>query len=147
MSVINEEYFLQIQNKIAALRDVKMVGYITPEYYQVQNRAVLVFSLEVILESHRQEHGHLTSPLKGKLALEHLILNKYKWLLSEIRGLSLQDSIFLLQDELAFESLPEEAQHVIKMYNAHRANGCFDEILEDEWDPELYLTIPKQRNW
>ncbi|ENF7818735.1 hypothetical protein ABR157_004546 [Enterobacter soli] len=147
MSVINEDYFLQIQNKIAALRDVQMVGYVTPEYYKVQNRAALIFSLEVILESHRKKYGHLTSPLKGKLALEHLLLNKYKWLLSEIRGLSLQDSVFLLQEELALESLPEEAQNIIKMYNAHRANGYFEEILEDEWDPELYRTIPKPQNW
>ncbi|HCT7892230.1 ECs1072 family phage-associated protein [Klebsiella aerogenes] len=147
MSVINAEYFHQIQNKIAALREVQMVGYVTPEYYKVQNRAALVFSLEVLLDAHRKKYGHLTSPLKGKLALEHLLLNKYKWPLSVIRGLSLQDSILLLQQELALEALPGEAQDIIKNYNAHRATNYFEEILEDEWDPELYLTIPKPQNW
>ncbi len=147
MSVINEEYFQVIQNKIAAHHGVQMQGYIESPYYQVQNRAVLIFSLEVVLEAHRAKYGTLTSPLKGKLALEHLLLLKYKWPLSEIRSLSLQDALFALQEELVLENLPEKAQEVIKMFNAHRARTTFDQIVDEEWDPELYLTIPKQQRW
>ncbi|WP_437887036.1 ECs1072 family phage-associated protein [Phytobacter sp. V91] len=147
MSVINVDYFQVIQNKIAEHHGVKMQGYIEPPYYQVQNRAVLIFSLETILEEHRAKFGTLTSPLKGKLALEHLLLRKYKWPLSEIRSLSLQDALFALQEELALEHLPEKAQEVIKMFNAHRARTTFDQIVDAEWDPEMYLTIPKPQNW
>ena len=34
-----------------------MQGVIKPEYYKVQNRTVLIFSLEVILEEHRKNMG------------------------------------------------------------------------------------------
>ena len=147
MSVINDDYFHLLQTKIAELHDVAMQGVIKPEYYKVQNRTVLIFSLEVILEEHRKKYGHLTNPLKGKSALHHMLLRKYKWPLSEIRSLSLQDSLFLLQEELALESLPEPAQKVIQMFSAHRAKDCFDEVLEDEWDPEFYLEVPAPRSW
>jgi len=147
MSVISEDYFEAIQNKIAAHHKVQMYGHIETPYYQVQNRAVLIFSLEVVLESHSAKYGTPASPLKGKLALNHLLLLKYKWPLSEIRSLSLQDALLALQEELVFENLPENAQVVVRMFNAHRALPTFEQVIDEEWDPVLYLTIPKQRNW
>nr|WP_318380468.1 hypothetical protein [uncultured Enterobacter sp.]DAL63542.1 MAG TPA_asm: hypothetical protein [Caudoviricetes sp.] len=147
MSVINEDYFMAIQKRIAEHHGVRMQGVIEAPYYQVQNRAVLIFSLEVILASHREKFGTLASPLKGKIALEHLLLHKYKWPLSEIRSLSLQDALLALQEELVFENLPENAQEVVKMFNAHRARPTFEQVIDEEWDPVLYLTIPKQQNF
>ncbi|MCL6366220.1 hypothetical protein EXT60_18485 [Pectobacterium carotovorum subsp. carotovorum] len=147
MSVINDDFFHLIQKNIANLHNVAMSGLVTPEYHLVQNRAVLIFSLEVVLEAHRNKYSSHYSPLVGRLTLEHLILHKYKWPLREIRALTLADSIFTLHEELAFESLPESAQLVIKNFGAHRSIKSFPEINEDEWDPELYLTIQKQQNW
>lgn len=147
MSVINEDFFQLIQRKIATFRGVAMSGEVTPEYHLVQNRAALIFSLEVVLETHRNKYASHYSPLLGRLALEHLILHKYKWTLREIRALTLSDSIFTLHEELAFESLPDRAQLVIKNFGAHRSIKSFPEINEAEWDPELYLTIQKQQNW
>lgn len=147
MSVISDDYFQLIQNKIAEHHNVMMHGVIQPPYYQVQNRAALIFTLEVVLDAYRQKHGTLTNPLKGKLALEHLILTKFKWPLKEIRALTLNDALFVIHDELRFENLPDSAQTIIKNWSAHRARLVFDQVVDQEWDPELYLQQPQQKNW
>lgn len=148
MSVISEEFFQKILNNLSELYGIAVFGSVTePGYSQVKNRASLVFALEVLLERHREKHGTLWSPLPGKLALLHLILQKYKWPLSEIKALTLQESVFLLQEELKFENLPDLAQRVLKNYLADRAEHYFAEIREEEWDPDLYLTIPKPQRW
>ncbi len=148
MSVINEDFYNLIQNKIAKLHGVVMQGHIKdPEYTQVKNRAALIFCLEAILDAHRQNFATQWSPLLGKSALHHLLVQKYKWPLSEIRSLSLQDSIFLLQEELSTANIPEDAMKMVELFNAHYANFVFPEISDEEWDPDLYQLVPKQRNW
>jgi hypothetical protein len=148
MSVISDDFYHLIQNKIAELHDVAMQGYVKePEYTQVQNRAALIFCLEAILDAHRQKFATQWSPLLGKSALHHLLIQKYKWPLSEIRALSLQDSIFLLQEELNPANIPEAAMKMVEYFNAHHAKQVFPEIIEEEWDPDLYQLIPKQRGW
>lgn len=148
MSVINEDYFSQIQTKISDIRGIPVYGtVIEPGYSQIRNRAALIFALEVVLHQHREEFGTDWSPLKGKQALEHLLLKKYNWPLREVRDLQLCDIVLLLQDELSPEKLPENAHQILKMYNVLAVRHSFNDFLEEEWDPELYLTIPKQRNW
>ncbi|EPJ3809300.1 ECs1072 family phage-associated protein [Serratia marcescens] len=148
MTVISEDFFHLVQKKIAEVRDVAMVGTVKqPDYTQVQNRATLIFTLECVLEAHRKQFATLGSPLKGKAALEHLILQKYKWSLNEIRNLSLQDAIFVLQEELAFDRLPELAQKVITLYGAQRAKLVYPDILEDEWDPNLSDKLQHSPHW
>lgn len=147
MSVINDDYFHAIQTKIATYHGVKMQGVVEAPYHQVQNRAALIFTLEVILEAHREKFATVSNPLRGKTALEHLLLVKYKWPISEIRSLNLQDALLALQEELSFEKLPECAQDVIKGFGAFNTKQFFPQVVADEWDPELYLTIPKQQIW
>ncbi|WP_117125311.1 ECs1072 family phage-associated protein [Klebsiella quasivariicola] len=148
MSVINEGFFELIRQKVFEYHSVPMSGVVGPDYEKAQNRSVLIFTLEIILEEHRKNHASLVSPLSGKQALHHLLLTKFGWTLSEIRGLSLQDSIFAITDnKFCLENLPENAQYIIKQYNAHRAKTFFPSLEDDEWDPELFLQMPKQRNW
>ncbi|EKN4116936.1 ECs1072 family phage-associated protein [Yersinia enterocolitica] len=148
MSVISEEYFDVICNKIFALHGVARQGVVEePQYTQCKNRSALIFALESLLYTHREANGTVWNPLEGRKALEHLLLQKYKWSLSEIRALSLADTVLLLQDELSPNNLPEEAKLLLKMYGVLTARKVFPGFMEDEWDPELYLTIPKQQNW
>lgn len=107
----------------------------------------MIFALEVILEQHREKYGTNWNPLNGKQALEHLILKKFQWPISQIRNLSLQDALFILQEELNFKNLPENAQQMIQMFGSSRANQCFPDIAEEEWDPDLYSKLPPLRHW
>lgn len=148
MSVINEGFFELIRQKVFEYHSVPMSGIVTEDYEKAQNRSVLIFTLEIVLEEHRKKYASLVSPLLGKHALHHLLLTKYGWTLSEIRGLSLQDLIFSITDSMfRFENLPETAQYIIKQYNAHRAKTFFSSLKDDEWNPELFLQVPKQQSW
>ncbi|WP_312584916.1 hypothetical protein [Atlantibacter sp.] len=147
MSVISDEYFQLLLSKSSDYHGVAAYGQITqPGHNQLLNRTSLLFALECLLFQHRQDHATPWSPLTGKEALVHLILQKYKWPLSEIRGLSLQDSVLLLQEELRFENLPEEAAQVIRSHGANKKQH-FPSLNDDEWDPDFYLQIPKQQHW
>lgn len=148
MSIINEDYFSMILNRIAKNRNVAIQGLVTePDNSRAYNRAGLIFALETILHEHRAKFGTLWQPLKGKLALDHLLLQKYKWPLKQIRELSLQDCVLLLQEELSYEALPIAAQGIIKLFDAHRNRNAFPEISEDDWDPNLAESLPPQRHW
>lgn len=148
MSIFNTDFYFLIQNKIAELHEVSMDGYVKePEYSQVQNRTALIFCLEAVLDEHRQKFSTKWSPLLGKSALLHLLLQKYKWPLSELRSISLQDAIFLLQEELTPANIPREATKMVELFNTHNAKHVFPNILEEEWDPELYRLIPRQGSW
>ncbi|WP_071846572.1 MULTISPECIES: ECs1072 family phage-associated protein [Serratia] len=148
MTVISEDFYHLVLQKVGKVRGVTLSGAIQqPDYNQVQNRAALIFSLECVLEGHRNQFATLGNPLKGKAALEHLILKKYKWPLSEIRSLSLQDAIFLLQEELASDALPDSARQMITLFGAHRAKQLYPDILEEEWDPNLIDELPESPRW
>ncbi|SUP83802.1 hypothetical protein ACILPN_17760 [Yersinia wautersii] len=148
MSVICEEYFDIISKKIFSLHDVARIGaIIEPQYTQCKNRSALIFALESVLHTHREENCTIWNPLEGRKALEHLLLQKYKWPLEEIRSLSLTDIVLLLQNELSPANLPEAAQSLLKMYGGLTSRKAFPDFMDAEWDPELYLTIPKPQNW
>ncbi|WP_317180060.1 ECs1072 family phage-associated protein [Lelliottia amnigena] len=148
MSVISDIYFEIIQNKVSAYHGVPVYGQVKqPDYDQMKNRSVLIFALEVVLHLHRTKYATPFSPLKGKDALTHLLLQKYKWPLSEIRSLSLKEIILALQDDLTFEKLPDAAVDVIKLFGFASRKSNFADIKDDEWEPELYLSIPKQQTW
>lgn len=148
MTVINEDFFQLIRKKVFEYHSVAMSGVVGPDYDKAQNRSVLIFTLEIILEEHRKNYASLVSPLLGRQALHHLLLTKFGWTLSEIRELSLQDSIFAISDSmLRFEELPEKARYIIRQYSAHNAKAIFPSLEDVEWDPELFLQMPKPRNW
>jgi len=148
MSVINEDYFEQVQRKVSEYHGVDIYGLIKqPEHDQMRNRTALLFSLEVVLDLHRAKYGTHFSPLNGRDALDHLLLQKYKWPLSDIRSLNLRDIVILLQEEMTPANLPESARLILQNYNVLNSKKTFPEIKDDEWDPDLHLSIPKQRNW
>lgn len=148
MSVISEEYFEMISTKIFELRQTNQYGTIKqPEHNQCKNRAALIFTLEAILDKHRESFGTTLSPLSGRKALEHLLLKKYKWPLTEIRSLSFADIVLALQEEISLDQLPEGAKQILNGYRAFTIRASFPDFMEEEWDPELYLTIPKQQTW
>lgn len=147
MSVITEEYFQVLLDKSSKYHGVAAYGQvIQPDHSKLLNRTSLLFALDCFLEIHRQTHATLWSSLSGKDALIHALVQKYKWPLSEITSLSLKDSILLLQEELNLNSLPPQVVQVIQSYGANRKQQ-FPDLKDEEWDPDLYLTIPKQQNW
>ncbi len=101
---------------------------------QIRNRTALIFILELVLDQHRAQHGSIFTPLQGKDALHHLIFVKTKWLPSEIRKLNFQDALFVIQDELKKENIPEEAQELLKAFYLPSVAITFDDFLEQEWD-------------
>ena len=147
MSVISDEYFQLLLNKTSEYHGVNFYGQVVqPGHSQLLNRACLLFALECLLFQHRQTHATTWSPLTGREALVHLIFQKYKWPLSEIRWLSLKDCVLLLQDELRPENLSDEAAQITRNFGGNKKQH-FPSLKDDEWDPELYLQIPKQQNW
>ncbi|NHB89587.1 hypothetical protein C5471_18555 [Photorhabdus tasmaniensis] len=126
---------------------------VDPNYFDVyssdhqicclKNRAAQIFILEAILHKHRQQHGTIFEPLEGEKALHHLIFLKTKWKPSEIRALSLEDSLLVIQDEMHLDNLPEEAQRVIDAINLPKAISFrSDDMLDEDWVPKensIYL--------
>ena len=55
MTVINEGFFELIRNKVFEYHSVATSGHAHTDYYQAQNRSVLIFTLEVVLEKHREQ--------------------------------------------------------------------------------------------
>lgn len=148
MSKLDLAYFEMLTRKIFELHDVQQFGTVKePENTQCRNRAGLIFSLDAILEKHRSTYGSPWSPLVGRRALEHLLIQKHGLRLSEIRSLNLSDIVLLLQEELHPDNIPEAALSVLKNYNLISTRHVFPDILDEEWDPNFYLTIPKQRDW
>ncbi|MGM1186194.1 ECs1072 family phage-associated protein [Serratia liquefaciens] len=148
MTVISEDFYHLVLQKVGEVRGVVLSGAIQqPDYTQVQNRAALIFTLECVLEAHRKKFGTIGSPLKGKAAMEHLILQKYKWPLSEIKNLSLQDIILALQEELSVAAQSENVMKMVAFFGAHSARKVYPTIIDEEWDPELYDKLPEQRRW
>ena len=144
----DEEYFNEIMLGISKVRDIPVLGVVKePGRSQVLNRTGLIFALEIILIEHRKQFGTLWNPLNGRLALEHKLLMKYKWPISEIKAVTLQDALFLLQDELKLIELPEFAQRVVHNFQAQRARAVFPDVLEEEWDPTLHEKIQPERHW
>ncbi len=148
MTVISEDFYQLVLQKVGEVRDVALRGAIQqPDYAQVQNRAALIFTLECVLEKHRNTYATIGSPLKGRAALEHLLLQKYKWPLSEIRNLSLQDAILALQEELRAIAEYEPAQKMIAYFGARSTKQVYPTILDEEWEPNLIDKLPQTPRW
>lgn len=149
MKIITNEYFELIRDNVFASRGVAKFGAVKlSQRNQCQNRSALIFALEIVLDQYREKYKTLWSPLQGRKALELLLVQKYKWPLSEVRALSLSDSIFLLQEELVPNKLPDEAIALLVFHDALYSQDEYPDILEGEWIPDLHLTPePQQQNW
>ena len=47
---------------------------------------------------------------RGMDAIHYYLVQKYSWPLSQVRGMSIQDTLFLLEEEMHGWSLPKEAR-------------------------------------
>lgn len=130
--------FTHIKTNIAKLRGITLSDYgDSAENSSVYNRAALICALDILLHAHRKEFGNRFNELKGKQALHHMLLLKYKWPLSVIRELTLSDVALALQDELKMEALPGGAgDYLLQVVGSHYSIN-FPDYLDDEWDPDL----------
>lgn len=74
--------------------------------------------------------------MEGKVALHHLIFMKTKWLLSDIRKLTLDDALLVVQDELKPEIINAEAQDVLSALKLPSVAFLFEDAMEEDWDPK-----------
>ncbi|KAB8310774.1 hypothetical protein EH227_02565 [Rouxiella chamberiensis] len=110
----------------------------------IKNRSAQIFILEIILHEYRKQHATIFEPQKGINALHHLIFSKTKWKPSDIRKLSLSDCLFVIQDELRIEKLPDDARAFIESLKLPSVAFIFDELFEEDWAPKensTFLTL------
>lgn len=127
-----------IKNHVSNVREIQH-GYFTNsnEDLKISHRTAQIFILEVFLQQHREKYGAGVFPLRGKNALHHAILLKYKWPLDYIRDLSLSDALFSLQGELTPENLPEAAQKFLSGVIEKASQIAFEDLRDDEWNQEI----------
>lgn len=130
--------FVQIKENIAKTRGVKTNGFVdSTEIACVNNRAAQICALDLLLAEHRKKYGTKFNGLNGKQALHHKLLMKYKWPLSLIRELKLEEALLALHDELVFESFGEAASKYLNQVTLSQYPVNFPDYLETEWDPLL----------
>ncbi|AYY80295.1 MULTISPECIES: ECs1072 family phage-associated protein [Proteus] len=103
---------------------------------QVWHRIEQIFILECLLDEYRKKHGSLHSPLDGKKALHHMILNKTNWPLSEIKALSFNDCILIITEYLKKENIHPDAQDFLNRMNLPTNSYPLDDFSEEDWAPK-----------
>ncbi|WP_273839238.1 ECs1072 family phage-associated protein [Providencia rettgeri] len=137
MSQISKLYH-HIKEHIESVRKIPKFGTIDKLSTDlVINRTCLILSLESYLSTYREKHSSIFIPLNGKDALIHLVVNKYKWPISEVRAMSLNDMLLSISDELQYDNLTEDCQAYLTSIEYSKYLCQFDDILEEEWDPSI----------
>ncbi len=95
-----------------------------------------LFILEIILYEHRKKYSTIFQPLIGKEALNHMIFIQTRWKPAEIRSLSLADSLFVIDEELQIDKLPEDAKSFIEQFEIPENPIMAYSLLEADWDPK-----------
>lgn len=130
--------FTQVKENIAKQRNIQISGYVdSSEVSCVNNRAVQICMLDILLFEHRKKYATKFNGLNGKEALHHKLLLKYQWPLSTIRELSFPDVLLVLQDELRFENLPQDINSYLSKVSIIEYPANFADHPESEWDPDL----------
>lgn len=135
------------QAEISKQRGIPITGSVNgQDLDRVYHRASLMTLLDITLESHRAKHSNNLIPLRGKEALTHLILTKYKWPIDIINKMSLSDSILAINDEL-FPSQPHElAKQFLDNVNAQYLFESFDDMPDSDWNPTLHEPFLRLRD-
>ncbi|STM64708.1 Uncharacterised protein [Escherichia coli] len=122
---------------IHSVRDIPQMGAVSQdELHKVKNRAILLTTLDVMLAIHRQEHGTIFSPLKGKSAIIHLLNKTYSWPGEQIRKMDLEDVIIAVQHHLVLEKLPQSYRGFLDKIHANVWESSFDDFINGEWNPD-----------
>ena len=104
---------------------------------RLHNRSIQLLFLDALLAKHRLEYGNTLNRLKGRSALYHKLLMKYKWPIRDIVEMTLLESLLALQDEMKPENLPEDAQRFFSNIQYTHFQATFPDLLEEEWEPNL----------
>lgn len=125
-----------IRMRVCKNRNMSSTAYYkdSTEDNQIRNRTALIYILEMILHQHRLKHATIFNPLEGPSALHHLIFMKTKWLPADIRKLSFEDSLFVLQDEIKIENLTDEALSALKSLDLPNFSVIFEHFPDKDWD-------------
>lgn len=102
---------------------------------QVWYRIGQIFTLECILSEYRKCHSSDYYLLDNKKALHHLIFQITKWKLEDIRGLSLNDCLFIISDRLKPDYMPEDAAEFLRSLKLPVSHYPVDDFSEEDWDP------------
>ncbi|WP_062748898.1 ECs1072 family phage-associated protein [Erwinia persicina] len=133
------------KHQISKQRSIPETGMVdSDDLDKVSNRAALMALLDITLEEHRVKYSSTLNPLRGRKALTHLILTKYKWPIDTISKMSLSDSILAIQDELFSPNSSELSKEHLKNINAQYFCQVFEDMPESDWDPvihESYLSL------
>ncbi|WP_213706081.1 ECs1072 family phage-associated protein [Enterobacter asburiae] len=108
---------------------------------RVKLRILQIFALECALQQYRLKHGTPFNPLEGKKALHHMIFEKTKWQLETIRTLSLNDSLFIINDELRLLELPPKASDFIQRLEIGLHVHPLDDFSQEDWEPKENSTF------
>lgn len=103
---------------------------------RVKLRILQIFALECALQQYRLKYGTPFNPLEGKKALHHMIFEKTKWQLDVIRQLSLNDSLFIINDELSLFKFPPKARDFIHSLEIGLHVHPLDDFSEEDWEPK-----------
>ncbi|WP_316304305.1 hypothetical protein [Atlantibacter hermannii] len=125
-----------IRSRICENRNMSHSSYYqgSQQDNQIRNRTALIFTLEVVLHQHRMQYATIFNPLVGKEALHHLIFLKTHWIPADIRKLSLEDALFVIQDEMKIEKLGPDARGALESLNLPSVAYRFDDFPEADWD-------------
>lgn len=125
-----------IRSRICENRNISHSAYYhgSQQDNQIRNTTALIFTLEMVLHQHRIRYATIFNQLEGKSALYHLIFLKTYWQPSEIRKLSFEDVLFVMQEELRIDNLNTDAQEALSGFNLPSVTFRFEDFSEADWD-------------
>lgn len=125
-----------IRSRVCENRNMSQSAYYlgSQQDNQIRNRTALIFTLEMILHQHRIKYATIFNSLEGKDALYHLIFMKTHWLPSDIRNLTLEDALFIIQEDLRMENLSVSAQEALKSFDLPSVAFPFEDFPEADWN-------------
>lgn len=130
--------FQSTQENIKKTRSIKTTGFIDPHQFAcAENRALEICALDAVIAQHRLDFATKFNPLKGKAALHHKLLLKFKWPLREIKALPLSEILLALHDELNIKDLPGEASKALAAISNLDNLSVFTDYIDEEWNPNL----------
>jgi len=146
--IVVHKLFQLTKEHVANIRNIATTGTVNyEEVSRLYHRAAHLTLLDILIHQYREESGTISAQLDGKMSLHHKLLTKYKWPLSEIRHLSLEDICLALHDELKIDNFDQEISKYFTNVLGRYEPLFFSDYLNEEWDPLLYLQTEQQQHW
>ncbi|MBK0018755.1 hypothetical protein [Kosakonia sp. S42] len=125
-----------IRSRICENRNISHSSYYHGSQldYQIRNRTAFIFTLEIVLHQHRIKYATIFDALDGRSALYHLIFMKTHWQPTEIRKISFEDTLFVMQEDLRIDNLNIDAQEALSNFNPPSIVFRFEDFPESDWN-------------